>query len=85
MARRMTLKNASDLKINNESSRVADTKRARELTLIDAKANKERSEASIHEDVAEWKGNRTHVARTGGPSARGASGKVKEVLEVLGT
>ena len=70
--------------MNNESARVADTKRARELNLIDAKANKERSEASIHENVAHGKATGTQVARTVGPSARGASGKVTVMLEVLG-
>ena len=43
---------------NNASSRVADTKWTRVLMLVDAKANKERSEASSHEDVAKWKGRR---------------------------
>ena len=37
---------------------MAETERARELALIDAKANKERSEASSHEDAAKWKGSR---------------------------
>ena len=35
-------------------------------------------------NVAHGKATGTQVARTGGPSARGASGKVTVMLEVLG-